>query len=53
MCETSETIERTPRLMAVLIEIRRTVKQLVREVHAPQGHNLEEAHGAPSNARHA
>lgn len=51
MCETSEKIERTPRLMAVLVEIRQTVKRLVHEIHRPQ--QQEEAHGAPSNARHA
>jgi hypothetical protein len=49
MCDTTKEIEAKPRLMAVLIEIRQTLKRLVHEIHPRQ----EEARGAPSNARHA
>ena len=49
MCQTSDEIESRPPLMAIVIEIRRTVKALLRELQPPQP---EEAHGAASNARH-
>jgi hypothetical protein len=50
MCEVSKEIEAKPRLMALLVEIRQTIKRLVHEIHPPR---QEEAHGAPSNVRHA
>lgn len=49
MCEVADRIERTPRLLAALVEIRQTIKRLLRDLHT----QTEEPHGAQAGARHA
>lgn len=50
MCEVTREIEAKPPLMAALIEIRRTMKALLRELQSPQP---EEARGTAPKAGHA